>query len=299
MTIDLLTESDLPAALRLSTQAGWNQLEIDWHRLLTLWPETCFAGRVNGQLIATSTLATYATDVGWIGMVLVDEAHRGQGHGGEILDAAIHSARQRGIQTIGLDATDLGRPVYLKRGFRDVAGIDRWVREPIPRGDNTIPHDSRGRKPRISCATDPGLPPSAIMAQREITRLDRDATGLDRAGLLTHLQHEPNVHCSTIHRAASTTAFALLRPGRTASHLGPVVAETETDATAAIEQVLTTPSETNDQSILIDVPRGKLAGWLKSAGFTVARKLTRMCLGPDAPFITSPKVFAACSFEMG
>ena len=27
---------------------------------------------------------------------------------------------------VGLDASDLGRPVYLKQGFADVAPIDRW-----------------------------------------------------------------------------------------------------------------------------------------------------------------------------
>ena len=138
LTIDSLTESDLPAALRLSTQAGWNQLEADWRRLLSLWPNGCFAGRVDGRLIATSTLATYGTALGWVGMVLVDEAHRGKGYGGVILDATLRAAHNAGVQTIGLDATDLGRPVYLKRGFRDIAGIDRWVVAPSP-GTNPSP----------------------------------------------------------------------------------------------------------------------------------------------------------------
>ncbi|HZK80536.1 MAG TPA: GNAT family N-acetyltransferase, partial [Humisphaera sp.] len=130
MKIDRLTEHDLPAALRLSTQAGWNQLEADWRRLITLWPQGCFAGRKDGKLIATATLATYGQSLGWIGMVLVDERHRGHGFGGALLAAALLAAKELGVQTVGLDATDLGWPVYLRRGFRDVGGIDRWVCSP-------------------------------------------------------------------------------------------------------------------------------------------------------------------------
>src|SRR5687768_3853716 len=58
--IDALTLTDLPGALRLSAQAGWNQIDADWRRLVDLWPATCLAGRDDdGQLIATATLAVY------------------------------------------------------------------------------------------------------------------------------------------------------------------------------------------------------------------------------------------------
>jgi len=92
MEIDRLTPADIPAALRLSTQAGWNQLEADWRRLIGLWPDGCFAGRVDGHLVATATLATYRPSTAWVGMVLVDESQRGQGYGGAIMDHVIAEA---------------------------------------------------------------------------------------------------------------------------------------------------------------------------------------------------------------
>src|SRR5688572_17106434 len=118
LEINPLQEADLPGALRLSTQAGWNQIDADWRRLIALWPDTCLAGRVDDQFVATATLATYG-DVGWVGMVLVDESHRRRGFGGQMLDAILDLGRARDVRVFGLDATDAGRPVYLRRGFED------------------------------------------------------------------------------------------------------------------------------------------------------------------------------------
>lgn len=59
MEIRHLTTADVPAALELVKQAGWNQVSADWHRLLDLEPDGCFGGYVDGDLVATTTLCTY------------------------------------------------------------------------------------------------------------------------------------------------------------------------------------------------------------------------------------------------
>src|SRR5262245_45751116 len=92
--------TDIPAALLLSTQAGWNQLDADWRRLIDLWPETCIAGCEDGKLVATGTLATYGADIAWVGMILVDESCRGRGLGGAIFDAIIALADERRIKCL-------------------------------------------------------------------------------------------------------------------------------------------------------------------------------------------------------
>src|SRR5437660_1609204 len=102
LLIDPLNEGDIPDAVRLSTQAGWNQIDADWRRLLAVWPGYCFAGRMNGRLVATVTLATYGAAVGWVGMLLVDEEHRGRGYGIAMLDAALAAADAAAVATVGL-----------------------------------------------------------------------------------------------------------------------------------------------------------------------------------------------------
>ena len=73
---------DLEHALRLSTQAGWNQNEQDWGRIYYLCDDSCFAGKIDGQLVATGALVPYENKCGWIGMMLVDEKYRRHGYGG-------------------------------------------------------------------------------------------------------------------------------------------------------------------------------------------------------------------------
>ena len=70
--IRLLFESDIPAAMTLKEAAGWNQTEEDWRRLLSLEPSGCFAAIKDERLIGTTTTTTYANELAWIGMVLVD-----------------------------------------------------------------------------------------------------------------------------------------------------------------------------------------------------------------------------------
>lgn len=286
MTIDLLRESDLSDALRLSTQAGWNQVDADWRRLLSVWPQSCFAGRIDGKLIATSTLATYGAALGWVGMVLVDQAHRGQGHGGSILDAALGAAKEAGVQTLGLDATDLGRPVYLKRGFRDFAGIDRWVLAPSHHGKGLADPAARAIAGDLTSNWEAAL------------RFDMSATGVDRGALLRCLCKEAGVRAGALGPKGNLLAYAIHRPGRLATHLGPVVGESEAAATEVLNTLLEQPAALA-QPILIDVPHGRLQHWLTSRGFTCSRRLTRMLAGCSELSLLGPQVFAALGFELG
>ena len=53
--------NDLPAALELSTLAGWNQTADDWRLLLELAPSGCFGIEVDGRVVATATLTSSAS----------------------------------------------------------------------------------------------------------------------------------------------------------------------------------------------------------------------------------------------
>ena len=167
--VDRFLSADLDAGLRLSTQAGWNQPAADWKRVLEFSPDGLFAGRLDGRVVATASVAAFGKEAAWIGLILVDEALRGQGYGAAMFSAAIERARELTGDAVGLDASGLGRPVYLKKGFVDVAPIDRWsgvLRETSP-----------------SPALDP-LTPSTVDA---LATLDRNACGADRSRLLRRM----------------------------------------------------------------------------------------------------------------
>jgi GNAT superfamily N-acetyltransferase len=276
-----LTLADIPAALRLSTQAGWNQIDADWRRLIDLWPESCLGGWHDGQLVATATLATYGKELGWVGMVLVDEACRGRGFGGMIFDAILAKGDELGIRCLGLDATDLGRPVYKKRGFVDVVPINRWASNALAglidyqaEEWTTLDHTRWSR---------------LIDFDRRIIRLDREP-------LLRHLSAEPRTKIRVFVKDAEPLVYAFVREGRFASSIGPVVS-IDPKAASLLLHVLSCEMG----CCVIDVLENpELKPELPRCGFKISRRLIRMVRGPHDPVtLKNPGLLAAAGFELG
>src|SRR5690242_1093130 len=104
-----MTSADMPLALRLREQAGWNQTEADLRRFLDIAPEGCFVAELDGLGVGTVAAFTFGP-VAWIAIVPVDEAHRGHGIGKALMRYTLDWLDARGIRSIRLDATPLGQP---------------------------------------------------------------------------------------------------------------------------------------------------------------------------------------------
>ena len=100
-----LVPRDIPAALELSQQAGWNQTAEDWRMLTDLAPEGCLAIQVDAELAATTTLLCYGRRLAWIGMVLTKVPYRGRGFARRLLTQALKQADEMRIETVKLDGT--------------------------------------------------------------------------------------------------------------------------------------------------------------------------------------------------
>lgn len=120
-----LATKHLPDLLRLSTAVGWNQTEADWRRLLELEPEGCFGIEADGKVVASATVISYGQDLAWIGMVLTLPEYRGRGYATELMKRCLEYCDERGIRTVRLDATEMGRPVYARLGFEDEYEVQR------------------------------------------------------------------------------------------------------------------------------------------------------------------------------
>jgi GNAT superfamily N-acetyltransferase len=281
-----LRESDVPLALRLSTQSGWNQIHADWRRLISLWPQSCYAIWDADRLVATGTLAIFDRQSGWVGMILVDASRRGQGLGSAMMSHILRVADDSGITHLGLDATDLGRPVYVKQGFKEQCEIVRWIGE-----------TRRSIKPATRSATTSDW--SSIM------RLDREATCVDRGYLLRHLAAEAGVEVHAISDAPAINGFGLCRAGRTSAHIGPIIAQHPDAVFMLFEGLLDAVHSAGASQVIVDVPMASsLSLYLPSCGFRIARHLFRMSRPRHAALLcpallTGPLVAAATGFEVG
>ena len=258
-----LTPEDVDAAFGLSTAVGWNQTRDDWRRLLALAPDGAFGAFVDGRLVATATIERFPPALAWIGMVIVDPAMRGRRLGSAVMDAVLATDSARGGAIVGLDATDLGLPLYERRGFVAVAPMDRWTGVLRADGDATCevqrlaPQEANG--------------PDALDA---VAAFDRKRAEVDRSRLLQHLLRDPSVEGWQVRRDGTTVGYALLRPGRTRAHLGPIVA----DDVGALRTLLhEAATALPGREVFVDALRhAATRAVFEAAGLHVVRRLTRM-----------------------
>lgn len=255
MRIRHLDLTDVDAAVDLSTQADWNQLRADWSRLIDVYPDGCYAGIVDGELVATTTLATYADRASWNGMVLVDEDHRRQGYGTTMFEHALVETLDRDPEILGLDAIDSGRPLYRRANFVDSARIGRWC------GELTAveSHPDVDELERWGDA---------------VHDLDRRVCGVDRSRLLDRLLGEPGSVGFVRVDEGAVRGYAIVRPGRNHWQAGPVVGVRREDAAHLFGAVA---NHLADESVFVDAVRTDDTDDLLSAhGLAVQRTLSRM-----------------------
>jgi GNAT superfamily N-acetyltransferase len=144
LAVEALKTDDIPAAMELKNVLGWNQTPEDWQRFLRLAPEGAFKLLVQGRLAGTA-LAFVFDDVCWIGMVMVAEAYRGQGHGKMLVQSCLEHAATRRCTLVQLDATRDGVSLYAHLGFKPthLVGTCRGRIEP-PEGGHVRSDSSAG-----------------------------------------------------------------------------------------------------------------------------------------------------------
>jgi len=255
-----LTAADLPAGLRLTRQAGWNQTEADWRHCLDLEPDGCFAAEWGGALAGTATTCVFGP-VAWVAMVLVEEALRGRGLGRALVEHALAYLDARDVPSVRLDATPLGEPLYAKLGFAPQFTVLRHAGTLPPAGG-----------PEVT-----GVTTAAAGQWEALAALDAEVTRTDRRKLLLRLFAEGPGPVRVAGGPEGVRGFLAARPGRVAVQLGPCIA----DEAAGALLFADAPRRFAGREVYLDVPEGhaharRLAeGW----GLGVQRRLTRMCRG--------------------
>jgi GNAT superfamily N-acetyltransferase len=278
-----LTLADVPAAFVLSTEVHWNQSPADWTMLLELGRGFALLGP-DGAIVATAVVLPYERRFAWIGTVIVTEAFRRRGLATRLLERCITTITQTGAVPI-LDATPAGREVYRKLGFLDTWELQRYVGAGAP-----LEEDESGAVLHVR-----------RMTLRDLERLqtvDADTFGADRSELLRCLfTRKPEAALVAERPDGMLAGMAFERVGRTATQIGPVVADDAATALALIAHAV----GTNAGPLMIDVPRAHVAvnAWLEAHAFTVQRPFTRMQHGKAEPYGRVERTFAIAGPEIG
>jgi GNAT superfamily N-acetyltransferase len=269
-----LTERDLAGCMALSAEAGWNQTPDDW--TLFMRHGTVFGLPADdGPPVATGAILPYAGEFAWVSMVLVTAARRRERIGTGILETCCAELKRRGLVAV-LDATPAGERVYRPLGFVPQFALTRWQGQG---GDAPPPA---------------GVRPMRASELTAAVAIDAAAFGAPRDFLLrSFFARAPQLAFITTDGAS----FALARPGRIATQIGPIIAADE-DAAAAL---LTAALDTVTGPVFLDAADRwlQLGTLFKQRGFTVQRPFLRMALGRGAPFGDVERTFVVAGPEFG
>lgn len=275
-----MSPEDIPAGLFLCRHAGWNQLAGDWEVFLRASPKGCkVAIDDTNQVIGTVTTIRYQKHFSWIGMVLVDPKVRRQGIGTKLLNEALQILKDE--ETVKLDATPLGREVYLPLGFVDEYALSRM---------------------QLTSVDHHKLPPSTATPMSDddfshLQSLDEKIFGADRSVLLKWmLRNAP--HLAFITRDDDAiNGFCFGRRGYHFTHIGPVVAGNVSSAMNLVSAAIKNCSN----PVILDIPHHtpEWNNWISSIGFTEQRPFIRMYKGTNSYPGIPKKQFAILGPEFG
>ena len=177
----------------LAATEGWRIPERELSLFQTDWADAVQVLEVDGSFSGLVTAVPH-TQSGWIGNLIVPSPLRGKGYGRLLFQAALDQLLSRNLSTVWLTASDSGRPLYEKFGFRVIDRIERWV---CSKNDDSDP-DTKAE----------------VAAETILRNCDRSAWGEDRTHLLNHLFSQGQLFCSD-------TSVALLQRGADLQIIGP------------------------------------------------------------------------------
>ena len=265
-TIRRMRTADLDQALGLSLEEGWNQTIKDWKLLFENPDNVCIVAEKDNRVAGTATALNHENKIAWIGMVLVDKSLRGQGAGKMLLENIIN--RLKHVESVKLDATPAGEPLYRNLGFIAEHKIFRMTSDSLTYSSEIV----------LSVESD-NIDQENLS---EVIKLDRNIFGADRNYLLMNLLAENPGRAFYLKKNNSPEGFVFGRAGSRFNYVGPVSALNQESAKGLILKAL---KSLNDQNIAIDILEDKvdLISWLESIGFVKRRHFVRMYL-KDNPY---------------
>jgi GNAT superfamily N-acetyltransferase len=135
MHIEPVTDKDLDNIRHLQPD-GWSDIVPD----LAFYVTSGFCNPI--KMVVDNSIAGIGASIqfvhtAWLAHIIVDPVFRNRGIGYQIVSRLLEDLEKSGIDTCLLTATELGQPVYIRAGFRNVAEyifLDRekpWQEFPV------------------------------------------------------------------------------------------------------------------------------------------------------------------------
>jgi len=299
-----LRPDDLRHCVRLSVDRGWLPEKAKWSLLLEVSevfgidaPDGGDGGDGtdggDGALAGAVVLTRYGADLASVGMMLVAARYGRMGLGRALME---HLLAEAGDATVTLFATDLGKPLYDKLGFRTIrrsaAFTGPFRADPFRTGPFLA-------EPAVSSATADNSKmrtrPAAAADMASIIDVDKAAFGADRSRLLRRLPAFAG-QLLVLETGRSIVGFAAAWQNHTSTVIGPVVAP---DGAAARRLIGDLAAGIRGQVRLdLDPDRPELPAWAVRHGLQPAGLNAVMAYGDRPPPGDPARLFTPISIAL-
>ena len=282
---------DLNNCAQLSVDRGWWPERGKWALLLAA-SDAWGIDAPDGQgLAGTVVLTRWGSDRGGVGMVLTALRYGGRGVGRTLMEHMLQAAGEE--TALSLFATDSGRPLYEKLGFKPVR------RNVAFRGTfRAGPEAGSGRRrgARDEAAESPGEVRTAAEADLPgILALDRSAYGADRERILGRLPGFAE-RIVVLETGEGITGYAAAWRTEAYTVIGPLLAP---DGAAARRLVTELAAHATTQIRLdLDPDRPELPGWAHARGLLPTERTVVMTRGDLTPRGMPERLFTPISVAM-
>ena len=294
-----LRPDDLRHCVRLSVDRGWLPEKAKWSLLLEVSevfgidaPDGGDGGDGtdggDGALAGAVVLTRYGADLASVGMMLVAARYSRMGLGRALME---HLLAEAGDATVTLFATDLGKPLYDKLGFRTIRRSAAFT--------GPFRADPFRAEPAVTTATADNSKmrtrPAAAADMASIIDVDKAAFGADRSRLLRRLPAFA-AQLLVLETGRSIAGFAAAWQNHTSTVIGPVVAP---DGAAARRLIGDLAAGIRGQVRLdLDPDRPELPAWAVRHGLQPAGLNAVMAYGDRPPPGDPARLFTPISIAL-
>lgn len=278
-TLRPMKSADLSEAHQLSQAVGWGHRLEDWQLMYELG-HGFVASDADGTLFGIAMYWLYGGDFAAIGMVIVSPDLQRSGIGRQLMDAILLKTRGR---RLFLNATGEGTRLYESLGFLATGTISTHygvlASNPTP-----VPVDVEVAQIR----------PQDWPA---IERLDRDASGMDRTNLLAAVSNASSGLVAK--REETVTGYIIPRQFQKGTLLGPLVADSESTASALLSAAAAAAGVSGPLRADIPGDAPLLAEWLERAGLGRVGQVTTMWRSAPPVASSQARIFGLSSQALG
>jgi GNAT superfamily N-acetyltransferase len=257
-----LTAEDIPACAEVSDSIGWGRRMGSWHYMIALGGEGALGMVVDGRVVATAFGLIYSPALAWIGTVITHHAHQGKGYARQLMVVLMDYLCGAGVQSVMLDATEFGQPLYASLGFRPLYRVNIY-----------------GATQEFNLTQSPARPYRAEHLP-QIVALDQAVMGVERPAVLAEMAERGWVRLA---QAGDRVAGYCLAQGDEAlMHLGPWWDESTAGAELLLQTALASMPGTAVR-INVPLPHAEAVALVERNGLFCLRGCTRMVWGEPPP----------------